>query len=271
MRLRDFVVYGLWISGLVISESASPWGEDGHRIIGEDALSLLDPPARSTVEKILFDGPDSTIGGTCNWPDAVRETDPWEWSAPLHYVNIPRTSRHYERQRDCPNGLCVTEGIIKYANELTQTGLDSERRWQAFAWVCHLVGDLHQPLHAGYKDDRGGNLVPIEYRGEVNNLHQFWDRVVIRERLGRKDHWARVLDTPEWQSPPATWNPGETASWTDESHALTARSAYPSGRVIEVTFADQTWLIIREQWQKASVRLAQVLNATLGEGKTVLD
>ena len=248
-----------------------PWGEEGHRIVGEDAMNLLDRPARAAVEEILSNGPAPTVGDACNWPDTVRKTSQWEWSAPLHYVNIPRKSRHYDRQRDCPDGLCVTEGIIRYANELTRTDLDSNRRWQAFAWVCHLVGDLHQPLHAGYKDDLGGNLVQIEYHGESHNLHQFWDQVVIRERLGMGDRWARVLGAPQWQSPPGSWKPRETALWADESHALTASSAYPPDQVIQVKFADQTWLIIREQWQKSSIRLAQVLNATLGEGEVVLD
>ena len=271
MRFRNFLILILCISGFVISETAFSWGEEGHRIIGVDALTLLDRRARIAVEKILSSGPEPAIGEACNWPDRVRKTSQWEWSAPLHYVNIPRKSLHYDRQRDCPDGLCVTEGITRYANELMRTELDSTRRWQAFAWVCHLVGDLHQPLHAGYKDDLGGNLVQIQYRREVGNLHQFWDRVVIKERLGTGDRWEKILGEPQWKSPAKSWNPRETAVWTDESHALVLSSAYPPDRVIHVEFADQTWLIIRKQWQKSSIRLAQVLNATLGDGKIVLE
>lgn len=271
MRFRDFLFFCLGLCGLMTPAVVLSWGEEGHRIVGEEALTLLDETARTAVLGILSNGLDPGIGETCNWPDQVRETAQWEWSAPLHFVNIPRSSRHYERQRDCPDGLCVTEGIIEYANELTQTGLDSIRRWQALAWVCHLVGDLHQPLHAAYKDDRGGNLVQIEYRAESDDLHEFWDQVVVEERLGPEDRWERVLEAPSWQRPANSWNPRETARWTDESHALAARFAYPPGRVISEGFADQTWLIIREQWQKASVRLAQILNATLGEGELTLD
>jgi len=271
MRLRAFPVTALCLFGVLFSESVLSWGEDGHRIIGEEALRLLDAQARTAVAEILANGPDSSIGEACNWPDVVRKTSQWEWSAPLHYVNIPRTSHHYDSHRDCADGMCVTDGIIRYADELTRRELDSTRRWQALAWLCHLVGDLHQPLHAGYKDDLGGNLVEIEYRGEVDNLHQFWDRVVIRERLGVADGWQRILDGEEWSSPATTWNPHESALWTNESHALTARSAYPPNRVIQAEFADQTWQIIREQWQKSYVRLAQILNATLGEGEVILD
>jgi hypothetical protein len=271
MRLNVFLLPFFCIAGLLLSETASAWGEQGHRIVGEFALQHLDESARSAVVEILGSDSASAIGEACNWPDVVREKTEWEWSAPLHYVNIPRNASHYDRQRDCRDGMCVTEGISKYANELTLEDLDRERRWQAFAWLCHLVGDLHQPLHAGYKDDLGGNLLQIEYQGEPHNLHQFWDRVVIRERLGYGDRWDIPLNQPEWARPALNWNPVEAIAWTNESHALVGSAAYPPGTMIQTEFADQTWLIIRQQWQKASIRLAQILNATLGEGEVLLE
>jgi hypothetical protein len=271
MRLNVFLLLFLSGTGLLLPTAVNAWGEQGHRIIGQVALSHLDKPARAVVEEILGSGTDSSVGEACNWPDVVRKTDEWEWSAPFHYVNIPRKAQHYDRQRDCRDGICVTEGIRKFANELTRAELDAGRRWQAFAWLCHLAGDLHQPLHAGYKDDLGGNLLEIEYRGEPYNLHQFWDRAVIHERLGDDEQWARPLTGPEWKSPLLTWNPDESRIWTDESHTLVARAAYPPGHVIQPKFADQTWLIIRQQWQKSSIRLAQILNATLGQGSVQLE
>lgn len=271
MRLQAFLITSTLLAGLQITESALAWGADGHRIIGEGALVHLDQSARIAVAEVLENGPDSGMGEACNWPDEVRETSEWEWSAPLHYVNIPRRVQHYERQRDCSDGMCVTEGIKKYANELARNDLDHDKRWRALAWVCHLVGDLHQPLHAGYRDDRGGNLLKIEYKGEIHNLHQFWDRVVIKERLGRSNHWERPLNDAAWKVPAASWDPAEVNNWTGESHQLTARFAYPEGRVIQVEFADRTWLITRQQWQKAIIRLALILNATLGQSEIQLD
>ena len=189
----------------------------------------------------------------------------------MHYVNIPRGVRHYERERDCANGMCVTEAILKYADQLSQPGLNAEQRRQAFSWLCHLTGDLHQPLHTGYRDDRGGNYVEIDYQGNAGNLHQFWDRVVIRERLGHGDDWVRPYPMDStWASTPDYWIPGDVVSWTNESHALVASSAYPPGRVIDRIFADRSWLIIRQQWQKASNRLAQVINAAVGEGEVLM-
>ena len=271
MRSQAFSIYLVCIFSLISPLTASAWGAAGHRIIGVGALNLLDDSARAAVVEILGGDSDELIDAACSWPDTVRETPEWDWSAPLHYVNIPRSARHYDRERDCPDGMCATEAIVRYANQLTQPELSPEQRWQAFAWLCHLAGDLHQPLHAGYRDDLGGNTVEIEYRGETHNLHQFWDRVVIKDRLGAGDSWERPFKGSPWTASAGEWDPDSVACWTDESHALAEASAYPPGSVIDEYFADQTWLIIRQQWQKASNRLARILNAAVGNGEVLTD
>jgi len=243
------------------------WGSESHRIIGQTALSMTDKTAFAAVVGILGSDSKEAVARACFWPDTVRESPGWEWSAPQHYVNIPRSALHYDRQRDCGDGMCVTEAISKYANELSRPDLDPDKRWQAFAWLCHVVGDLHQPLHAGYRDDRGGNYVNVEYKGESWNLHQFWDWVLIRDRLGRGDRWDRPFGEADWTRASGRWNPKESKGWTDESHALVASSAYPDKQIVDELFADQSWLIIRQQWQKAAHRLARILNATIGAGE----
>jgi hypothetical protein len=271
MRLHTFLIFSSTALLLFSPLAAFSWGPDGHRIVGVNAVTLLDPKAHAAVIEILGGDSEEIIGEACYWPDVVRKTPEWEWSAPFHYVNIPRSTMHYERERDCEDGLCVTEAIVKYANNLTLPGLDDPGRRQAFSWLCHLVGDLHQPLHAGYRDDLGGNTVEVEYRGESGNLHQFWDRMVIRDRLRGTNEWERPFSGPPWVSTQKYWNPESIQWWTDESHALVTRLAYPASPVISEDFADQTWLVIRQQWQKASNRLAGILNATLGEGEVQLD
>lgn len=267
MRLHTFFIYSFLAYLLTTSIDAVSWGPDGHRIVGVNAVAMLDNSAYSEVVKILGGDSEEIIGEACSWPDTVRKTPEWEWSSPMHYVNIPRSATNYDPERDCPDGLCVTEAILKYANRLTHPGLDATKRWQALAWLCHLVGDLHQPLHAGYRSDLGGNTVEVNYRGEQGNLHQYWDRVLIRARLQGTNGWERPFSGTPWGEAPANWNPVSVQWWTNESHALVAQVAYPSDPVISESFANQTWLVIRQQWQKASNRLAGILNATLGEGQ----
>lgn len=269
MTLHKFFIALISLNFFSAHSEAVAWGSEGHRIVGMGAVALLDEPATAALEEILGSLSDQSVGEACFWPDTVRTTPQWDWSAPLHYVNIPRNAWQFDRQRDCADGMCVTAAIVKYANELTLPGLGAERRRQAFAWVCHLVGDLHQPLHAGFKDDRGANSVDVQFDGETYNLHQFWDRVVIHQQLGKGDSWNRPLSEPVWDTVPETWDPGQVVQWTNDSHALAVNSAYPPGPVIDQAFADQSWLIIRQQWQKASLRLAAILNAVLGDGEVV--
>jgi len=156
--------------------------------------------------------------------------------------------------------------VLKYAAELGRPGLDRMRRRQAFAWLCHLVADLHQPLHAGFRDDRGGNDVAVVYGGEHSNLHRFWDSLLANERLAKAVAPAVALERDAEPWPENHWNPADVAAWTAEAHALAAERAYPPGAVIEQPFADASWVIIRQQWRRAAGRLARVLNEVLPAG-----
>ena len=81
--------------------------------------------------------------------------------------------------------------------------------------------------------------------------------------------WTKPLNGRRWARPGQSWKPAEVAAWTDESHALASAWAYPPDAVIPEAFAERSWLIAREQWQKAGLRLARMLNALLGEGRVV--
>ena len=85
----------------------------------------------------------------------------------------------------------------------------------------------HHPLHAGYLDDRGGNSVEIIYRGQEANLHQFWDRVLIQERLPHHSDWQKHIPGLTAHSAANAWNPSELNDWTSESHALVKLASYP--------------------------------------------
>jgi len=273
----------LFLSALPLLALACPcedvcaWGSQGHAAIGQAAVARVSPGTRAWLHSLLGAASpaelDRAIADACFWPDTFRGDPDWAWSAPLHYVNIPREAGRYDHRRDCPGGRCVTEGIKKFADELGHGGSPAAASgpgthtgaWRSFAWVCHLVGDLHQPLHAGFADDRGGNRVQIEFRGERINLHRFWDGALAADRLGsgyRADgeSGGQATDRPADACPGRAWRPDLVDCWTDESHVLAAAVAYPPGRVVSAAFADQSWSIVREQWWRAADRLALLLD-----------
>lgn len=245
------------------------WGPVGHEWIGNAAVSALEPSTRAKVMEILdVRSPDQlapAVERACSWPDTVRDNPQWSWSAPLHYVDLPRYSGNYDRQRDCPDGSCATEGILRYAAALGRPSQDREGHRQAFGWLCHLVGDLHQPLHAGFHDDRGGNRIGVEFRGKSYNLHQFWDSGLVSERVdsgGEGMLPPAILNRGAAAEP---WEPADLAAWTAESHAIASARAYPPAGVITDEFAEASWEIILDRWRVASARLAQILEAILAE------
>jgi hypothetical protein len=62
-------------------------------------------------------------------------------------------------------------------------------------YLIHVVGDVHQPLHAAsyfdddkFRDgDQGGNLFKIIYDDNIDNLHKLYDSVVdrVNNKIGR--------------------------------------------------------------------------------------
>jgi hypothetical protein len=265
---RLYLCLALVACSILAAGKAMGWGSVGHSVIGNAAVAQLNAATRGRLMEILGVDSADTLGPAvdraCSWPDTVRDTPPWSASAPLHYVNIPRSSTRYDRQRDCADGLCVTEGVLKYAAELGRPGLDPERRWQAFAWLCHLVGDLHQPLHAGFRDDRGGNEVEIVFRGERSNLHRFWDSLLVDERLPDAESLAAAVTRAAQPLERTEWEPADVASWTNESHALAQDMGYPPGPEIGPAFAEASWAVVEQQWRRAAGRLALLLDEVLG-------
>jgi hypothetical protein len=268
MKFRTFFWQALIAAWFLHVAEAHGWGAAGHDWIAQAALRQLQPDVRAGVMEILGAPSEERLASkaraSCIWPDTIRDQPQWTWSAPQHYVNLPRHSQRYDRQRDCPDGRCAPEAILKYAASLAQPELDRIRRRQAFGWLCHLVADLHQPLHAGFRDDRGGNRIEVQYRGERYNLHQFWDGVLadVRPQERGEEAFAGLRSVPLGSATPP-WKPDHVRDWTEESHALAIEAAYPDDRIISEPFADASWQITRRQWQRAADRLASMLNTIL--------
>ena len=251
---------------MVFSADIFAWGQDGHSAVGILSLGQLQSETRIALERVLGSVDEQTIIAACNWPDAVRKTDEWAWSYPLHFINIPPDESSYNKSRDCPEQLCATEAIKKYAAELSDRQASTEKRRQAFAWVCHLTGDLHQPLHAGYSGaayDRGGNEFDISFAGEQMNLHNFWDRALIKARAGDRQQLIRVLG--KFPTVPAgdNWLPGMVDLWTEESHRLVEEEIYPKDPEIRKSYADKSWKILQQRLITAASRLALIINTVL--------
>jgi len=242
------------------------WGEDGHAAVGILALGNLQSDTSIELRRVLGSLDEPTLAEACNWPDTVKKTEQWAWSYPLHFVNIPKGQSNYSKSRDCPDQLCATEAIKQYAVQLGDRQASMEKRRQAFAWICHLTGDLHQPLHAGNSGeayDKGGNNFAITFAGEQTNLHYFWDSALIEARVGGRQQLIGVLNKSPMVQAGDNWSPGMVDRWTDESHQLVQQEIYPQDPVITQSYADKSWAIVQLRMITAASHLALIINSVL--------
>ena len=158
------------LSSLVIS-TAHGWGPLGHAFVAEIAQSLLTNQSQEFVRNHLPWYTNGNLSMLSSWPDTIiyPDTNPvdylnWQWSKELHYVDTPDWLCVYDRNRDCnwtdANGQrCVDGAIQNFTNRTANSKLDDIQRQEALKFLVHFIGDVHQPLHAGFAGDRGGNTV----------------------------------------------------------------------------------------------------------------
>ncbi|MBL4614451.1 MAG: S1/P1 nuclease [Magnetovibrio sp.] len=100
-----------------------------------------------------------------------------------HYINYPRNWARVE-DAECPNGRpCLLSAIELDIARLSDTSLPNDVRLAAALALGHWIGDIHQPLHVSFKDDRGGNSIRKRGRCGTQTLHGVWDRCLVERRV----------------------------------------------------------------------------------------
>jgi nuclease S1 len=171
MNLRILIVA---ILSLAFATNGSAWGTQGHQVVANLAYAQLTAKAKTEVGRLLAFEPGATLASISIWADETRNRT----TAPWHYVNFPRDTCTYAAQRDCPDGQCVV-GAIERQLAVLASEAPGEKRLNALKYVVHFVADVHQPLHAGYADDRGGNRYQLQTFGRGANLQALWDTALI--------------------------------------------------------------------------------------------
>jgi len=270
---------------LGIATTAYAWSRLGHGLVGELAERHLDPKAKAEVARLLAGEPDPTLGGIASWADDLRNTDPerFKQTSRWHYINAKGGGCDFDMTRDCPDGNCVVGAIEKQRAILADRSQPLDARRDALKFVVHLVGDAHQPMHAGNRTDSGGNGYQISLRTPIEpeayakknyvdgvmgtNLHSIWDYYILADKgLSLKDYADRLdkLPWPPYAAPaPQDLMP---MPWAREScRLIDVRGLYPPTHTLDSAYLDAMRPLAEQRVRQAAWRLARLLNETIGE------
>lgn len=261
-KVSSFVFALILILGQLSVSSADAWGPTGHRVVGDIAEMHLTPWAEAEVKAIL--GTES-LARASTWADEIRSDRSWDHSHPWHYINLADDETLDSVQRN-PDGDILL-AMETFTDVLRQKDASHQAKVEAIRFLAHFIGDVHQPLHAGYATDRGGNDIQVIFFREPWNLHAVWDSGLINEEKLSFTELVRFIHHPT-PDEVATWQDSTFRDWVEESIALRRRcydfgpqngaAGDPPRISFEYKYAHMP--VVRERLVQAGVRLAGVLN-----------
>lgn len=237
--------------------SENDWGRTGHRATGEVAEQHLTKKAKTKVREIL-NGMNlafvSTYGDDIKSDPAYRKYNPW------HYVNLEPGETEYTKEKANPKGDLV-HAINTSIAVLKDKNATKEDKEFYLKLLVHFVGDLHQPLHAGRGEDKGGNDIQVRWFGDGSNLHRVWDSEMINDFDMSYTELAYNTDVLSKEKI-RNIQKGSVLDWMYESKELANRvydSAEP-GEKLGYQYMYEWFPVVHDQIQRGGLRLAGILN-----------
>ncbi|TNE65997.1 MAG: S1/P1 Nuclease [Alphaproteobacteria bacterium] len=249
---------GMLAGVLLGTAAAHAYGPTGHRVIAELASNHLSAEAAAGVKEILG---DEFMAEAANWPDEMRSDPDDYWrktSQTYHYVNLPDGAT-YEGTEKNPAGDALT-ALEAFTKTLKDKSAPKEDRALALRFIIHIVGDLHQPLHAGRAEDRGGNRIEVVWFEQMSNLHKVWDEDLIDYKGLSFSEWTRFLDAKIKPEQVAEWQNSQPLDWLHEDIALRGDIYNVGNAILSYDYVYKWTPLIKSQLSKGGIRLAGYLN-----------
>ena len=273
---------------LLIASPASAYWEFGHQTIAQIAYANAKPQTRAAIRRILatsplLDTPEcpaTTIEGASTWADCIKPLKDaagksrFGFAYNWHFQDV-NVCQPFTLEEACKDGNCVSAQITRDVALLKDRRTGAKERVQALVFLIHFVGDLHQPLHAGEKGDKGGNDVAASY-GVYSprrfNLHSVWDGTLAERAITSGPSLVRRFPATERARIAA----GTVTDWSRQSWQVARDVAYatalhgdpcaPSPAKVTLTDADIAAMVpaARLEIERGGLRLARLLDEALG-------
>lgn len=242
------------------SRSMEDWGKTGHRTVGEIAEQYLSNKAKRNIDKLLN---GESLAVAAYYADEIKSDDRYKEFYYWHFVNFPFDSTYEEHPKSEKGDLYAA---INFCVDVMKNETSSqEDKIFYLKLLAHFVGDLHQPLHVGISEDRGGNNIKLKWFNGDTNLHSVWDQKMIDDynmsytELAANQKRLTDEELNEIQS-------GTVRDWMYESRELCKQiySTTKSGDNLSYRYSYDYMPVVRDQLQKGGIRLAKLLNEIFG-------
>lgn len=236
--------------------NALDWGKTGHRTVGQIAQDHLSKKASKMIATLL-DG--ESLALVSNYADNIKSDKKFNSYNTWHYVNLPLGAT-YSLESSNSDGDII-QGIQKCINVIREPSSSQADKAFYLKMLVHFIGDLHQPMHIGREEDKGGNDIKLTWFGKNTNLHRVWDSNLVEE-------FGMSYSELSTESPRLSKRRkkqimgGSPLDWLREGHKITSvlYQDLPENGKLGYEYAYKYTGLMRDQIQKGGLRLAQMLN-----------
>lgn len=232
------------------------WGKTGHRVIGEVAEQHLNARTKRAIKKLLN---GESLALVSNYADDIKSDERYRKLDPWHYVNFSFGTKYGDEPvseyGDIIRAIdtCIT--VIK-----DEKATDEDKAFY-LKLLVHFIGDLHQPLHVGRAEDKGGNDIQVRWFNNGSNLHRVWDTDMIESfGMGYTELAANLPKLSKKEKKELAQ--GTVLDWVYESQNQ-AKTVYASAQIGEklgYRYMYDHFGTVKKQLLKGGLRLAEVLN-----------
>ncbi|WNH10906.1 S1/P1 nuclease [Thalassobellus suaedae] len=232
------------------------WGSTGHRVVGEIADQYLKSKTKRKLRELLH---NESLAFVSTYADDIKSDKRYNDFYTWHYINIPLES-NYEESKKNESGDLIT-GIEHCIKIIKDDNSSDEDKAFYLKLLIHFIGDLHQPMHVGLAEDKGGNDFKLQWFYNDTNLHAVWDTKMINSydmSYSELAENANVLNKEQVKA----IQKGSLIDWVNDTHKLT-RQVYANVKPDEnlrYRYSYDNFKTVRAQLQKGGIRLAKILN-----------
>ena len=274
------------LAATVATPAAAYW-EFGHETVARIAEANIRPQTRTAIRRLLaqqalLGTPECKAGTMAQasvWADCIKPLKDaagqprFGYAYNWHFQDV-NVCRPFDLVAPCKDGNCVSAQITRDVALLKDKHTPPKERVQALAFLIHFVGDLHQPLHAGEKDDKGGNDVKAVYGDYATprlNLHSIWDGLLAERAITSGPPLVRRYPAAVRAEVAA----GDVTDWSRESWQVSHDAAYgsvetdpcapnPGSVTLDEATIERLVPVARLEVERGGLRLAKLLDEALG-------